>query len=126
MRNNKFTLLISEFSVLSSNIPIMLDATQALVCHYAGVDCYLEDGARIGIQEQLLIVIPLNKKISSKKQTAYNSDFSLTRDGYITEINNRGCCYIRHRLIPDHPQQLARYLSDTVNIVNHFMKEKLL
>ncbi|MDE1221990.1 hypothetical protein MCT05_14370 [Vibrio aestuarianus] len=62
MRNNKFTLLISEFSVLSSNIPIMLDATQALVCHYAGVDCYLEDGARIGIQEQLLIVIPLNKK----------------------------------------------------------------
>lgn len=68
MANRKFQLLMSEFAQLTNGKSINLNADQSLACHYSGMDCYVEDGARIGLHGQVLVIVPIVKKLAARQQ----------------------------------------------------------
>ncbi|ENM5780274.1 hypothetical protein I2709_000341 [Vibrio mimicus] len=123
MANRKFQLLMSEFAQLTNGKSVNLNADQSLVCHYSGVDCYVEDGARIGLHGQMILIVPIAKKLAAKQQVHLNSSFDLTRDGYLAEVKSYGCCFVRHLIAPEHPQVMVKFLSETVSVVNKLKSE---
>ncbi|MCX8768733.1 hypothetical protein [Vibrio parahaemolyticus] len=123
MANRKFQLLMSEFTQLTNGKSINLNVDQSLACHYSGMDCYVEDGARIGLHGQVLVIVPIVKKLAARQQVRLNSSFDLTRDGYVAEVKSYGCCFVRHLVAPEHPQVLLKFLSETVSVVNKLKSE---
>ncbi|MBD1177845.1 VPA1352 family putative T3SS effector [Vibrio cholerae] len=123
MKSRKFSLLTNEFAQMTKQGSLTLEAEQGLVCHYQGRDIRIEDGQRIGLTNQVVIVAPLGIKMTSKVQGKINGTFALSKDGYLTEMKSLGCCLIRHIALPEHPRTLLEEVNQSLVIVNQILKE---
>ncbi|MCX8985952.1 hypothetical protein [Citrobacter portucalensis] len=123
MKNRKFLFLLQEFAKLIQCHCNDIEAEQSMLCRYEDIDCYLEDGSHIRLNNQLIIIIPMSNVISAKTQVILNSNFSLSRDGYFAEVKGKGCCYLRHVPLPEQPQRLLSIISETVTIIRRIQKE---
>lgn len=126
MKNRKFILLLQEFAKLAKCSHLDIEDEQSMLCCYENVDCYIEDGSHIRLNDQLIIITPMLNVISANTQVVFNSNFSLSRDGYFVEVKGKGCCYIRHVLMPEQPQVLLSIINETVTIVKRIQKEILM
>ncbi|GHW72689.1 hypothetical protein VCSRO103_3507 [Vibrio cholerae] len=123
MKNRKFPLLVNEFSQMIKQGTLTLEAEQGLVCHCLGRDIVIEDGQRIGLTKQVVIVAPLGIKVTAKVQVEINATFTLSKDGYLAEMKSLGCCLIRHLALPEHPRTLLEEVNQSLVIVNQILQE---
>ncbi len=113
-----------EFTRLVQGASISLDEHQALLCRFGEVNCRIEDAARVGLMNTILIMVELDiDGFPSEAALDINSDFSMTSGGYIAKFKANGYFYIRGMPLPDHPQGLLKALSDTVVIANTLRQE---
>ncbi|MCX8763596.1 VPA1352 family putative T3SS effector [Vibrio parahaemolyticus] len=123
MENRKFSLLINEFAQMTKQGRLTLETEQGLICHYKNRDIRIENGQRIGLKGQIVIVAPLKQKVTSRVQGKINGPFSLSKDGYLTEIKSLGCCLVRHISMPEHPRMLLEEVNQSLVILNQILKE---
>ena len=124
MKNKKFTLFIMEFTHLVQASSLSLDQHQALLCHFGDVSCRIEDGARVGLANTILIMVELDiEHFPAETALKMNANFSLTLGGYIAKFKSNDYFYVRNMPLPDHPQCLLKALSDTVSIANILRQE---
>lgn len=123
MINRKFSFISQEFSKLVSGAVVEVNSHQALLCRYKDTELYIEDGSKIKLNDSIILYSPLGETLSPERQVEFNSDFNITRDGYLTNISNLDTCFVRHFVIPEHPQSLVNILSTTVDIVVELKKE---
>ena len=115
MTNRKFYLLINEFTQLTNAGSLQLAGDSALVCRFDQCSVRVENGERLGLKGQILLMTKLDtSSLDANQALKLNTDFKLTADGYIAQINEGEYEYIRHILLPEHPQELLRLLNEFV------------
>lgn len=89
----------------------------ALVCRYGERLCRIEDGQRVGLANQLLILVEM-PELATEPELALrlNGEFHLSLDGYLAQLRQGGFHFIRHRPMTEYPQELVRYLSESVRL----------
>ncbi|WP_114783438.1 hypothetical protein [Vibrio tetraodonis] len=111
MKNRKFSLLINEFVHLNQGSELKIDGNNVLVCHYGERQIVIEDGSRVGLEGQLILLSELeNKNLTPAMAVQLNADFRFTGNGYIGRISGKNY-YISNLLLPEHPQKLQQLLS---------------
>ena len=111
MKNRKFSLLLNEFIQLNQGDDLRLDESNVLVCHYGERQVIVEDGTRVGLEGQLILLSELNSHdLTAELAVQFNADFSLTAGGYIGRIADKDY-YILNHTVPEHPQELQQLLS---------------
>ncbi|MDN3612025.1 hypothetical protein ACODM8_16825 [Vibrio ostreicida] len=115
MKNRKLSLLLNEFVQLNQGGNLKLEANDALVCQFGARQIKIEDGARLGLDGQMVLVTELtSSSLSAEQALKLNADFRLTADGYIARIADQGYDYLRTITLPEHPQELLRLLNEFV------------
>ena len=111
MKNRKFSLLLNEFIQLNQGDDLRLDESNVLVCHYGERQVIVEDGTRVGLEGQLILLSELNSHdLTAELAVQFNADFSLTAGGYIGRIADKDY-FILNQTVPEHPQELQQLLS---------------
>ncbi|AYV25084.1 hypothetical protein L1D61_25440 [Vibrio mediterranei] len=112
MEDRKFFLLIDEFANLNQGSSIKLESGDALVCQYKERQIIVENGTRLGLDGQIVLMAKLNQQsLSANLSLELNADFRLTTDGYIARISDHNFYFMRHITLPEHPQELFRLLN---------------
>ncbi|WP_086775793.1 MULTISPECIES: hypothetical protein [Vibrio] len=115
MKNRKFFLLINEFVHLNHGGSLHLEGGDALICQYKERQVRVENGARLGLHGQIVLVTKINQQsLSANLSLKLNADFRLTADGYIACITEQDFDFMRHITLPEHPQELLRLLNEFV------------
>lgn len=124
MKNKKFALLMMEFTHLVQGASISLDEHQALLCRFGDLNCRIEDAARVGLTNTILIMVTLDIEcFPAEAALRINADFALTSGGYIARFKTDDYFFVRAMPLPDHPQGLLKTLSDTVAITTALRQE---
>ena len=111
MKNRKLSLLLNEFVQLNQGGHLQLDGSNVLLCHYGERQIIVEDGSRVGLEGQLILLAELeHQQLSADLAVKFNADFRLTTNGYIGRISDKNY-YIRNLALPGHPQELQQLLS---------------
>ncbi|EGQ7639652.1 hypothetical protein NTE25_003592 [Vibrio cholerae] len=118
MENRRFSLLVSEFIQFTQGTVMKVKLGEALSCQYGERQCRIEDAERVGLANQLLILVEI-PELTTRSELALhlNGEFHLSSDGYLARLSNGAFYFIRHRPITEYPQELVRYLSESVKIV---------
>jgi hypothetical protein len=113
-----------ELTHLVQASSLSLDEHQALLCHFGEVSCRIEDGARVGLANTILMMVELDiEHFPAEIALKINANFSLTLDGYIAKFRSNDYFYMRSMPLPEHPQSFLKELSDTVSIANTLRQE---
>ena len=123
MKNQQFSLLMSEVAQLVRGVTMPVRVGEALVCTYDGLQCRIENGACVGLGGQIIVLVTLDQLIDERGALKLNSHFELTKDGYIAMLSDTEQFYVRHRSMPTHPQQVLDLLSQTVSFMRQLRVE---
>ncbi|HDY7722159.1 TPA: hypothetical protein ACGUPN_003382 [Vibrio vulnificus] len=124
MKNQQFSLLMSEVAQLVHGEALRVRDRDSLVCTYGEWSCRIENGAVIGLTGQIIVLVKLDSAIDEQHALKVNGHFGLTLDGYIAMLTDNERFYVRHKPMPTHPQQVLDVLSETISVV-HQLKEEL-
>ncbi|EGQ7895617.1 hypothetical protein J7H91_004458 [Vibrio parahaemolyticus] len=124
MKNQQFSLLMSEVAQLVQGEAMPVRDREALVCTYGEWSCRIENGSAVGLTGQIIVLVKLDSAIDEQHALKVNGLFGLTFDGYIAMLTDNERFYVRHKPIPTHPQQVLDVLSQTISAV-HQLKEEL-
>lgn len=123
MKNQQFSLLMSEVAQLAQGTTMSFRAGEALVCTYDGLQCRIENGATVGLDGEMILLVSLKGSINAQGSLKSNAHFGLTKDGYIAMLSDSELFFVRHRPVPKHPQQVLDVLSQTVIIIRQLKEE---
>ncbi len=123
MKNRKFALLVNEFAQMIGQSAVSLERDQGLICHYQGCDLRIEEGQRIGLSNQIVVLAVVGQKVASKTQVKINGSFALSKDGYLAEIKKLGCCLVRHIPMPEHPRTLLEEVNNSLTLAKQIRQE---
>lgn len=124
MKNQQFSLLMSEVAQLVQGESMSVREGEALVCTYGEWLCRIENGAVVGLTGQIIVLVKLDSAIDEQNALKVNSHFGLTLDGYIAMSTNNERFYVRHKPMPTHPQQVLDVLSQTISVVHQLKEEQ--
>lgn len=124
MKNRKFSLLINDFIQLTQGTLTNVGAGDALVCRCGNRVCRIEDGHRVGLTNQLIVLVEM-AELDNRPDLALslNGDFRQSYDGYFAQLPTGEINFVRHLPIIEYPQELLHYLSETVAITSKLSKE---
>ncbi len=124
MKNQQFSLLMSEVTQLVHGQTIPIRDGDALVCTYGEWSCRIENGDMVGLAGQFILLVKLDSVIEEEHALKVNGQFELSLDGYIAMPTDNEIFYVRHKPLPTHPQQVLDMLSETITIVRQLTEEK--
>lgn len=113
-----------EFTNLVQGTSISLDEHQALQCLFGDLNCRIEDAARVGLSNTILIMVMLDIKcFPAEAALRINANFALTSGGYIARFKTDDYFFVRTMPLPDHSQGLLKNLRDTVALTSALIQE---
>lgn len=123
MKNQQFSLLMSEVSQMVQGRNIHVRDGEALVCTYDEWSCRIENGDEIGLDGQIILLVKLESFFDEHHALRWNGDFGITQDGYIAILSSEERFYVRHVTMPTHPQKVLDMLSQTISAANQLKGE---
>ncbi|MCQ8200645.1 hypothetical protein NP568_25915, partial [Vibrio parahaemolyticus] len=66
---------------------------------------------------------PLTHTVTRRVHGKLQGTFSLSKEGYLTELKSLGCCVVRHISMPEHPRRLLEEVNQSLVMLNQILKE---